>query len=146
MDAAGRRLALKQNGAAPLWEPPRVGRRAGDGRQLVADHIGDHEGDEDEDAATAANRELEEETGYAAEHWEDLGEFFSSPGMTDESFTMLKATGLTKVGSGGGVAGEDITVHRVKLSDFRATIADFRNGNVAIDTRMLLALGPHLLC
>lgn len=119
-----------------------LGRRS---LELPAGLIGDDDGGEYDDPLSAAKRELEEETGYSAAQWEDLGEFFSSPGMTSEGFTLLKATDLTKVGPGGGVAGEDITVHRVKLADFPATIADFRNGGVAIDTRMLLALGPHLL-
>lgn len=113
--------------------------------ELPAGLIGDDDGGEDDDPLSAAKRELEEETGYAAAHWEMVGDFFSSPGMTDEGFTLLKATGLTKVGPGGGVAGEDITVHRVKLTDFAATVADFRSGDIAIDTRMLVALGPHLL-
>ena len=60
-------------------------------------------------------RELEEETGYRAAQWEELGEFYSSPGMLSESFTLVKATGLTKVGEGGGTEHEDIVVHRVPL-------------------------------
>ena len=46
---------------------------------------------------------------------EVLGEFYSSPGMVSESFTLLRAHGLTQVGPGGGTDGEDITVHRVPL-------------------------------
>ena len=113
--------------------------------ELPAGLIGDDDGGEDDDPLSAAKRELEEETGYRAEHWEEVGEFFSSPGMTSESFTLLKASGLTKVGPGGGVDGEDIVVHRVKLADLPQTIADFRRGDVAIDTRILLALGSHIL-
>ncbi len=52
---------------------------------------------------TAAARELEEETGYRAERFENLGEYYSSPGMVSESFTLLRAHGLTKVSEGGGV-------------------------------------------
>ena len=113
--------------------------------ELPAGLIGDDDGGEDDDPLSAAKRELEEETGYRAEHWEEVGEFFSSPGMTSESFTLLKASGFTKVGPGGGVDGEDIVVHRVKLADLPQTIADFRRGDVAIDTRILLALGSHIL-
>ena len=111
--------------------------------ELPAGLIGDDDGGEDEDPLTAAERELEEETGYTAAHWEDCGEFFSTPGMVSESFTLLKASGLTKVCEGGGTDSEDITVHRVKLAEFPQVIADFRSRGVGIDTRMLLALAPH---
>ena len=113
--------------------------------ELPAGLIGDEDGGEDDDPLSAANRELEEETGYTAAHWEDCGEFFSSPGMVSESFTLLKATGLTKVSEGGGTDTEDITVHRVKLAEVERFIADFRKGGIGIDTRMLLLLGPKLL-
>ena len=46
-----------------------------------------------EASEVAARRELEEETGYRAAHWRNVGEFFSSPGMVSESFTLLVATG-----------------------------------------------------
>lgn len=113
--------------------------------ELPAGLIGDDNGGNDDDPLRAAKRELEEETGYLADNWQDCGEFFSSPGMVSESFTLLKATGLTKVSEGGGTDSEDITVHRVKLAEFPQVIADFRSRGIGIDTRMLLALGPHLL-
>lgn len=113
--------------------------------ELPAGLIGDDAGGEDDDPMSAAKRELEEETGYEASTWEDCGEFFSSPGMVSESFTLLKASGLTKVSEGGGVEGEDITVHRVKLSHIRQFIAATRARGVGVDTRMLLLLGPYLL-
>ena len=113
--------------------------------ELPAGLIGDDDGGNDDDPLRAAKRELEEETGYLADNWQDCGEFFSSPGMVSESFTLLKATGLTKVSEGGGTDSEDITVHRVKLAEFPQVIADFRSRGIGIDTRMLLALGPHLL-
>ena len=47
----------------------------------------------------------------------DLGYYYSSPGMVSEGFTLLRAEGLTKVGEGGGVEGEDIIVHRVPLAE-----------------------------
>ncbi|MWV27634.1 NUDIX hydrolase [Aurantiacibacter rhizosphaerae] len=113
--------------------------------ELPAGLIGDDEGGADDDPLSAAKRELEEETGYAAAQWQDMGEFFSSPGMTNESFTLLKASGLTKVSEGGGTETEDIIVHRVKLADLPQVIADFRSRGVGIDTRILLALGSHML-
>ena len=109
--------------------------------ELPAGLIGDEVDAADEDPLAAAKRELEEETGYRAREWSNLGEFYSSPGMTSESFTLLRASGLDKVGSGGGVDGEDIIVHRVKISDVPQLIADFRRGDFAIDVKLLLLLG-----
>ena len=83
--------------------------------ELPAGLVGDH--DPGEDVALAAGRELEEETGYAAERIELLGEYYSSPGMVSESFFMVRAHGLTRVSEGGGVEGENITVHRVALAE-----------------------------
>ena len=113
--------------------------------ELPAGLIGDDAGGEADDPLSAAKRELEEETGCRASDWKKIGEFFSSPGMTDESFTLLKATGLEKIAPGGGVDGEDITVHRVPLAGFPQALDRFREAGLAIDTRMLLALGPFLL-
>ena len=113
--------------------------------ELPAGLIGDEEGSADEDPLAAAKRELIEETGFAAARWEDCGTFFSSPGMTGESFTLLKATGLTRVGEGGGVPGENITVHRVPLASVAQSIAAFRAAGLAIDVKLLALLGPRLL-
>jgi len=113
--------------------------------ELPAGLIGDDDGSEGEDATTAAARELEEETGYRAGRMEVIGEFWSSPGMVSESYTLLKAHDLVRVGQGGGVPGEDITVHLVPIDTLPAFIAERRARGDAIDGKMLLALGPHLL-
>ena len=88
----------------------------------------------------AAARELEEETGYRADRIEIIGTFASSPGMVSETFTLVRAHGLTKVGVGGGVAGENITVHRVALADVPAFIRAKRDEGVVIDVKMLALL------
>lgn len=113
--------------------------------ELPAGLIGDDDGKQGEDASDAAARELEEETGYRAERMEMIGEFWSSPGMVSESFTLLKAHGLSKVGEGGGTDSEDIAVHRVPLSGIAAAIEDWRARGYAIDVRILMLLGPGLL-
>ncbi len=135
-------VAVDDDGHLLLVEQYRVplGRRC---LELPAGLIGD-DGDDEADE-TAAARELEEETGYRAERIESLGEFFSSPGMVSESFTLVRAHGLTRVGEGGGVEGEDIIVHRVKLEDVPAYVAECRARGMAIDVKLLLALGQSLL-
>jgi len=111
--------------------------------ELPAGLVGDEE--EGESAETSAARELEEETGYRPDHVEPLGYFYSSPGMVSEGFTLVRATGLTRVSDGGGTLGEDITVHRVPLAGLVDFIAAKRSEGVAIDVRMLLLLGPSIL-
>ena len=111
--------------------------------ELPAGLIGDET--DGEGALESARRELEEETGYAAAQWQDLGEFWSSPGMITESYTLLKATGLTRVGDGGGTAHEDIVVHRVPLGRVAETIAEHRARGHAIDTKLLMLIAPQLL-
>ncbi len=113
--------------------------------ELPAGLIGDDDGCEHEPAEIAGGRELEEETGYRAARVENLGEFFSSPGMVTESFTLLRASGLQKVSEGGGLPGEEITVHRVPLDGLEAFLTERRARGDAIDVRLLLLLGPSIL-
>jgi ADP-ribose pyrophosphatase len=112
--------------------------------ELPAGLIGDDDSSPDEDAATAAVRELEEETGYTAARMEPVGEFYSSPGMVSESFTLLRAHGLSQIGPGGGTDGEDITVHRVALSALPQFIESARARGLGIDVRLLMLLGPGI--
>jgi ADP-ribose pyrophosphatase len=113
--------------------------------ELPAGLIGDDDSTAGEDPAEAANRELEEETGYRAARMELIGEFWSSPGMVSESFTLLRAHGLTQTGPGGGLDGEDITVHRVPLASLESFIAERRALGDAIDVKLLTLLGPGIL-
>lgn len=113
--------------------------------ELPAGLIGDHDDSADEDAAVAAARELEEETGYRPGRMEAVGEFYSSPGMVSESFTLFHAHDLERVSDGGGVEGEGITVHHVPLAEIEGFIAARRAEGYGIDVRMLMLLGPRLL-
>ncbi len=111
--------------------------------ELPAGLIGDNA--QGENPVFAAIRELEEETGYRAESMEELGEFYSSPGMVSESFRLMKAHNLTQTGKGGGVEGENITVHKVVLGALDAFIAAKRSEGCGIDVKMLLLLGAGYL-
>jgi ADP-ribose pyrophosphatase len=111
--------------------------------ELPAGLVGDET--EGEEVAEAAIRELEEETGYRAERMVELGRFFASPGMSSEGFTLLRAEGLTRTGEGGGVAGEDIRVHRVALAEVADFVASKRAEGAAVDGKMLLLLAPDLI-
>jgi ADP-ribose pyrophosphatase len=94
---------------------------------------------------SAAARELEEETGYRAERIEIIGRFASSPGMVSETFSLVRAHGLTKAGEGGGEPGENITVHRVPLAQVGAFIAAKRAQGMFMDVKLLTLLGAGLL-
>lgn len=83
--------------------------------EIPAGLVGDHS-DPEEPVFTAAARELEEETGYAASHMEVIMDCPSSAGMSDEIITFVMATGLTRVGPGGGDGSENIEVHVVPLA------------------------------
>ena len=132
----GRHVILVEQYRVPLGRPC---------IELPAGLVGDEAEFAGEDAAVAAARELEEETGYRAGRIETIGEFWSSPGMVTESYTLLKAHDLVQVGPGGGTADEDIIVHRVPLATLPEFVAACRARGAAIDGKMLLVLGPHLL-
>ena len=135
-------LAETDEGEIVLVEQYRIpiGRRC---LELPAGLIGDD--DKDDNVEKAAARELEEETGYRAHEIQPLGEYYSSPGMVAESFTLVRATGLTKVGDGGGVEGEEIIVHHVPRADVVSFIEEKRDEGVGIDVRLLLLLGNEYL-
>ena len=111
--------------------------------ELPAGLIGDDV--EGEEAEVAAIRELAEETGYRADHMVDLGRFHASPGMSSEGFVLLRAEGLTRTGEGGGVEGEDIVVHRVRLDEVPAFVEARRADGCAVDVKLLLLLAASLL-
>jgi ADP-ribose pyrophosphatase len=135
-------ILAEHDGKVVLVEQDRIpiGRRC---LELPAGLIGDE--DENADVEDTAVRELEEETGFTAERIERLGEYYSSPGMVSESFNLVRAHGLRRVGEGGGVAGhEDITVHLVERGAIASFVEERRAAGVGIDVRLLLLLGGLL--
>lgn len=111
--------------------------------ELPAGLVGDET--EGESVETSVARELEEETGYHPASVTALGEFYSSPGMVSESFTLVRAEGLTRVGDGGGEGDENIIVHRVPLAEITDFIVAKRAAGVAIDVKLLLLLAQSIL-
>ncbi len=51
--------------------------------------------EDNEDPLECARRELQEETGYRAEHWEKILSYYSAPGFCDEELHIYLATELT---------------------------------------------------
>jgi ADP-ribose pyrophosphatase len=100
-------------------------------------------GDVDSNATveTTAVAELEEETGFTAERIEVLGEFYASPGMVSESFTLVRAHGVRRIGGGGGDENEDINVHLVARADIPNFLEQKRAEGFGIDVKLLIFLG-----
>ena len=97
-------------------------------------------GDEEAHATveSTAIKELEEETGFTCDRVERLGDFHSSPGMVAESFSLVRAHGVRKVGEGGGTEHEDIEVHLMARSEIPDFVASRRREGVAVDVKLLL--------
>ncbi|HEX8936981.1 MAG TPA: NUDIX hydrolase [Sphingomicrobium sp.] len=130
-------ILAEHEGKIILVDQPRV---APDCRcvELPAGLVGDH--DPSATAESTAIAELEEETGFTAEYVERLGDFYASPGMLSEGFTLVRAHGVRKVGEGGGDENEDINVHLVERSDIPNFIEQKRAEGFGIDAKMLLLL------
>jgi len=130
-------ILAEHDGKVILIDQPRVplGRRC---VELPAGLVGD----EDPNATVEATaiKELEEETGFTADRIERLGEFFASPGMVSEGFTLVRASGVRKVGQGGGDANEDINVHLVARAEIPAFIDRKRREGFGVDVKLLLFL------
>jgi ADP-ribose diphosphatase len=97
-------------------------------------------GDEDRSATPEATaiKELEEEAGFTAERVERLGDFYASPGMLSESFTLVRAHGVRRIGEGGGDENEDIKVHLVAREDIPNFVEQKRAEGFGIDVKLLI--------
>jgi ADP-ribose pyrophosphatase len=107
--------------------------------ELPAGLVGDT-GDFEEDFKAAAQRELIEETGYRADKLEELLTCPSTPGMADEMITIYFASGLERVGPGGGDGNEDITVHLVALEEAAEWLNGQQAQGVLIDPKIYAGL------
>lgn len=98
-------------------------------------------GDEGEESALqSARRELEEETGYRAAAWTYLFTGPSSPGLTTEMVSFYRADGLHQVSEGGGVAHENITVHRIPLPLVHDWLMDQIGQGKVVDPKIFMGL------
>jgi len=88
----------------------------------------------------AAQRELAEETGYVSTRWATLAAWPTSPGLSDESVTVLRATSAVRQSAGGGIDGEDILVHRIPVAGIRAWLAAAAGHGLLVDPKVYAAL------
>lgn len=108
------------------------------GIDFPAGLVGDKDGNDD--PAETAKRELEEETGYTCESIERLATSPTSPGITSELVTFYRARGLSKCGKGGGVGGENITVHQIPRTDVADWLKQKEGEGVMIDVKVWAGL------
>jgi ADP-ribose diphosphatase len=108
--------------------------------ELPAGIAGDIAGHEKEELATAAHRELLEETGYEARDMTFLTTGPPSAGLATEIITFMLATGLSCVHPGGGDEHEKITVHKVPLKDVPAWLKQKAAQGLMIDPKVYAGL------
>jgi ADP-ribose pyrophosphatase len=128
-------IIAEYDGKVILVDQPRV---APDRRcvELPAGLVGDQ--DPNATVESTAIKELEEETGFTAERVERLGQFLASPGMLSESFTLVRAHGVRKIGEGGGDENEDINVHLVPRGEIPAFVGQKRAQGFGVDVKLLI--------
>jgi ADP-ribose pyrophosphatase len=108
--------------------------------ELPAGIIGDEPGDANESRAEAALRELMEETGYAAGQMQYVTTGAACSGLTSERTTLFRASGLRRVGKGGGVANEDIIAHEVPLNEVVGWLEAKARSGILIDSKIYAGL------
>jgi ADP-ribose pyrophosphatase len=91
-----------------------------------------------EDPALAAARELEEETGQRAEHWQLLGRFWTAPGFATELMSLFLAGGLHSADGDrrGPDPDERLELERIPWAD---AVAMAERGEIA-DAKSLVGL------
>jgi ADP-ribose pyrophosphatase len=93
---------------------------------------------EGESPLEAGKRELAEEIGKAAEHWERVAEFVSSVGVMDETVHVFLATGLSDA-QAEAEHNERIEIVRWPLADLDGAIAATRDAKTLIGLLWLKA-------
>ncbi|RMH89455.1 NUDIX hydrolase [Lysobacter pythonis] len=106
--------------------------------EMPAGLVGDDHADDTLEAA--ARRELIEETGWAPDQVEALLSGPTSSGLTNERIAFVRATGLRKVGEGGGVGDEGITVHAVPRATAPAWLMQKHREGYELDLKLWAGL------
>lgn len=132
-------IAITDTGNLILVEQPRVALGTSV-IELPAGLVGDTLGQENEALEVAAERELLEETGYQAQHFERLVFGPTSPGLSSECLTLYRATGLQKVAAGGGDDSEQIIVHEIPLTQVEAWLQAQTDQGRMIDIKVYAGL------
>jgi ADP-ribose pyrophosphatase len=108
--------------------------------ELPAGLVGDIAAHSDESLQQAAMRELEEVTGLGAESLQLLMSGPTSAGLSDEQVHMFRAHGCRQTGPGGGDASEDITVHRIAVTQLPQWLQQQQEQARQVDPKIYAAL------
>lgn len=108
--------------------------------EMPAGLVGDLADQTDETAFEAAQRELEEETGYRCQRMEFIHSGPSSSGMSTEMIAYVRAWDLEKVGPGGGDDTENIVVHEVPRAQAGAWLFARAAAGYSIDPKLFAGL------
>ena len=106
--------------------------------EMPAGLVGDI--DAGESIELSAVRELEEETGWTAEHAGVLMVGPTSSGASSEKIAFVRATGLRRVGQGGGDDSEDILVHEVPRTRAAAWLVQKISEGYELDAKLWAGL------
>ena len=106
--------------------------------EMPAGLVGDV--DSGESIEQSAIRELEEETGWTAAQAEVLMIGPTSSGMASEKIAFVRATGLTRIGPGGGDGDEDITVHEIPRTQAAGWLVQKMGEGYELDAKLWAGL------
>lgn len=108
--------------------------------ELPAGIIGDSAEFASESVEASALRELLEETGYQGSSARLILSGPTAAGLTSETSNIVHVSGLQKVHAGGGVDGEDITVHVVPLVGVHDWLLGKQSEGLLIEPKVYAAL------
>jgi ADP-ribose pyrophosphatase len=117
--------------------------------ELPAGLAGDIPGGETEALATAARRELLEETGYEAAEMLHISDGAVSAGITNEIVSLFEARGLKRTTQGGGDGSENIRVHEIPVAEVPGWLRARQKDGLLVDWKIhaglyfLLARGSN---
>jgi ADP-ribose pyrophosphatase len=106
--------------------------------EMPAGLVGDDHADDT--LASAAHRELVEETGWEPGRVDVLLTGPTSSGMSSERIAFVRALELTLVGEGGGTDSEDITVHKVPREHAPAWLMEKQREGFELDLKLWAGL------
>jgi len=124
-------IAVTEDGEVVLTEQYR---RAVDAR--VIDWVAGLLDDPSRGVEETARKELEEEAGFTCDTIERLASGPTSPGITSEIVHLVRARGLKRSGTGGGVGGEKITVHVVAREELAAWLRRKEAEGLLVDLKV----------